>query len=135
MLRTSTDASSNGPDIAVERVGMRSCGTMPFMADETPPGNGWRRLARDVGVNVTANLIAAAIIYLLAVAGGYLNANRWIIAGILTFPIILVTVAVMLYIVVLANRWGRWQMVGVGLVLVLLAGATIALGYLHMWAG
>lgn len=32
-------------------------------------------LARDVAVNVVANLIAAGIVYLLAVAGGYLRAN------------------------------------------------------------
>ncbi|GIH14714.1 hypothetical protein Raf01_28860 [Rugosimonospora africana] len=34
-----------------------------------------RKFARDVGVNVLANLCAAAVIYLAAVAGGYLSRN------------------------------------------------------------
>ncbi|MFF3869096.1 hypothetical protein [Micromonospora sp. NPDC001898] len=41
-----------------------------------------RKLARDVGVNVLANLIAAAIIFLLAVAGDFLAANPLIVVGV-----------------------------------------------------
>jgi hypothetical protein len=34
-----------------------------------------RRFAYDVGINILANLFAAAIVYLLAIVGGYLKAN------------------------------------------------------------
>ncbi|MEU7587367.1 hypothetical protein AB0A95_13810 [Micromonospora sp. NPDC049230] len=104
------------------------------MATEEHRQRGWRKLARDAGVNVVANLIAAAIIYLLAVAAGYLNANRKIIAGLLTIPVILVIVGAILYIGFVAPRWGRWQWLVVPLVLLLMSAAVLGLGYLRSWA-
>ncbi|WP_141725139.1 hypothetical protein [Micromonospora pallida] len=59
---------------------------------EQPPSAGPRRFARDIAVNVLANLIAAAVIYLLAVIasaigrvidsgiGGGITANRFLVA-------------------------------------------------------
>ncbi|MFY1686472.1 hypothetical protein [Plantactinospora sp. WMMB782] len=41
--------------------------------------NSRSRFTRDVAVNVLANLVAAAIIYILAVVGGYLRANNLIV--------------------------------------------------------
>ncbi|MBQ1018588.1 hypothetical protein KBX71_12045 [Micromonospora sp. D93] len=104
------------------------------MTNEEQSQRGWRELARDAGVNVVANLIAAAIIYLLAVAGGYLNANPWIIAGILTPPLILAGVAAMLYALALLGRWGRWPWLALPVVLLVLAGTVVVLIYLHKWA-
>ena len=42
------------------------------MADRAP-ARSLGKFAYDVGVNVLANLVAAAVIYLVAVAGGYIS--------------------------------------------------------------
>ncbi|WP_433343849.1 hypothetical protein [Micromonospora sp. CA-111912] len=52
------------------------------VTEPQPAAAARRKLARDVGVNVLANLIAAAIIFLLAVAGDFLTANPLIVAGV-----------------------------------------------------
>jgi glucose-6-phosphate-specific signal transduction histidine kinase len=70
--------------------------------------SGWRKLARDVGVNVVANLLAAAVIYMAAVAGGYLQSNE----GLMKFALLLVLTAVFVLAVTavweLADRFGWW---------------------------
>jgi hypothetical protein len=40
-----------------------------------------RRLGRDVLVNVVANLLTAALIYMVAVLAGVFVANRWLIGA------------------------------------------------------
>jgi phosphatidylglycerophosphate synthase len=55
------------------------------------------KFARDVLVNVIANLIAAAIIYLGAVAAGYVPASFWIVATAMTVLILAIAVPVVLY--------------------------------------
>jgi hypothetical protein len=54
-----------------------------------------KRFARDVGINVLANLIAAGIIYLAAVAAGYLKANPALFI-VATFTSTVVLLSVML---------------------------------------
>ncbi|MFI0795007.1 hypothetical protein ACH4OY_20315 [Micromonospora rubida] len=52
------------------------------MTEPQPAAAARRRFARDVGVTVLANLVAAAIIFLLAVAGDFLTANPLVVAGV-----------------------------------------------------
>lgn len=54
----------------------------------------WQRLARDVGVNVLANVIAAPIIYLGGVAVGLFSANRAALAVSIFVLILAIEVAV-----------------------------------------
>ncbi|MEH1098199.1 hypothetical protein [Micromonospora sp. CPCC 205561] len=56
------------------------------MTTPSQPAAPARSFARDVFVNVLANLIAAAIIYLLAVLSGYLKSNPLIL--ILAFLVV-----------------------------------------------
>ncbi|MEU4477311.1 hypothetical protein AB0F68_04455 [Micromonospora sp. NPDC023966] len=58
----------------------------------TVPASPGRSFGRDVLVNVLANLIAAAVVYLAAVAAGYITADR-----------VAVTVAVALVL------WPAWE--------------------------
>ncbi len=96
---------------------------MHAVAAEEEQRNRWRSLARDVGVNVIANLIAGAIGYLLAVAFGYLQGNRWLIATLLT----LLGFAGIMLVAWVSPRWGRWHFVGLILMVLMLAG-TVAAG-------
>ncbi|MFI1194304.1 hypothetical protein ACH4T9_13745 [Micromonospora sp. NPDC020750] len=66
------------------------------MTEPQPAAAARRKLARDVGVNVLANLIAAAIIFLLAVAGDFLAANPLIVVGVAV--LLLATAGVGLYV-------------------------------------
>ncbi|GLY20960.1 hypothetical protein [Micromonospora sp. NBRC 101691] len=52
---------------------------------QQPPSAARRQFGRDVAVNVLANLIAAAILYLLAVAGRYVAANLGLMMLALVF--------------------------------------------------
>jgi hypothetical protein len=93
-------------------------------AEETDKWARWRRLGRDVGVNVVANLLAAAAIYLLAVAGGYLKANPTIIALIVVMIALPAAAAVSVYGFVLAARGGRWRAVGALLFLLMITAMS-----------
>ncbi|WP_405099622.1 hypothetical protein [Micromonospora sp. NBC_01412] len=66
------------------------------MTEPQPAAAARRKFARDVGVNVLANLIAAAIIFLLAVAGDFLTANPLVVAGVAI--LLLATAGIGLYI-------------------------------------
>ncbi|SCL24061.1 hypothetical protein [Micromonospora inyonensis] len=82
-----------------------------------------------------ANLVAASIIYLLAVAGGYLNANRWIIIAILTFAVVVVAAVGMTYAMTVAGRGNRRQaIVGAVLLFLVMAGANWVIFFIRMWS-
>ncbi|EEP73517.1 hypothetical protein MCAG_03844 [Micromonospora sp. ATCC 39149] len=52
---------------------------------DQPPNTAPRQFGRDILVNVLANLVAAAIIYLIAIAASYIKANPGLAALALAF--------------------------------------------------
>jgi hypothetical protein len=66
---------------------------------------GARKFGRDVAVSVVANVLTLLVVYLGAVAGGYLKVNRWLIS--LSVLITTVTVATLLADAVLRRLWRR----------------------------
>src|SRR5918992_3020035 len=100
------------------------------MTNPAPEPDGRQRLftfGRDVLVNVVANLVAAAFIYLAAVVGGYIDANPRIIstaASILALAALTtISYGVTTYIRLKGDAYGRRRLrrtfnIALGLVVV-----------------
>ncbi|MEU7610112.1 hypothetical protein [Micromonospora sp. NPDC049204] len=73
------------------------------MTTPLQPATSTRSLARDVLVNVLANLIAAAIVYVLAVLGGYLKSNP-LILGLAFAVLALAGIPAVLYMTLWSDR-------------------------------
>src|SRR5262249_38301766 len=89
-----------------------------------------RKFAYDVGVNILANLVAAAVIYLAAVAGGYISKSPYLLAA----SVVLTDVAIVFALSVAFDTawWKSWPLarrlvVGSTLLLAIVFGGNYSL--------
>ncbi|MBF9129499.1 hypothetical protein I0C86_11050 [Plantactinospora sp. S1510] len=87
-------------------------------------GNNRHGFARDVTVNVVANLVAAAVIYILAVVGGHLRANGLILSWAITIAWTAAGVGLIVALEEMSYR-RRWRWWSFGKALGVYLAATI----------
>jgi hypothetical protein len=93
------------------------------------------KFARDVAVNVVANLVAAAIIYILAVVGGYLRANNLILDWALFIIWVAAGSAVAVGLEELAHRrrWRWWSFERALVAHLIATGVFVFLVDIRLW--
>ena len=89
-------------------------------------------MARDVGVNVVANLLAAAVIYMGAVAGGYVTSNERLMTFAVWFVLTAVGMLGIAAVVELAERFGWWGGVPAAVILIVLFCAFSTDGFAQL---
>lgn len=86
--------------------------------------SGWRRLVRDIAVNVAANLITAAVIYLAGVVSGVIPRNPSLITTALV--IVSSSGSICLYVAARIFLYGRAQGYAFGWMMTLLGVGVIS---------